>query len=168
MNFKVSNSFAVSPTKQPPRITFAFGKFTVTSANLKTFPNSSFADLRATRTRASNSPGAEWLGHIIAGTHFEEQDFVRHLRLCAQHNDWQPGSTRVMCWQTSCPEMSGKRRSRTIAEGLLLQKSSRPEVPSLAKSTSYPSDSKSRFQNPLNCAVILNRQDPLRRCRRTI
>jgi hypothetical protein len=61
MNLKVSNSFAVSPTEQPPRVTSAFGKFTMISANLKTFSNSTLADLIAARTRASNSLGLNGL-----------------------------------------------------------------------------------------------------------
>jgi hypothetical protein len=44
----------VNPTERPPRITSAFGKFTVTSSKQKTFAKSACAERRAVRARASN------------------------------------------------------------------------------------------------------------------
>jgi len=82
----------------------------VTPSEQKTFAKTVCADRRAVRTRASNSLGLNGLVTESRAPIFEEHDFVRHIRLCAQHDDWQPGASRVICRQTSCPEMSGKQR----------------------------------------------------------
>ena len=91
MNFKVLNSFAVNPTERPPRITSAFGKFTVTSSKQKTFAKPACAERRAVRTREQFS-WAEWLGDVIAGTYLEKHDFVCNTYVCAQHNTRQARS----------------------------------------------------------------------------
>jgi hypothetical protein len=48
------------------------------------------------------SPRTEWLSHVIAGTHFQEHDFVRRLRLCAQNNNGQTGSNSGSVAGTAC------------------------------------------------------------------
>ncbi len=51
----------VNATARPPRISSAFGKFTVTSSKQKTFAKPACSERRAVRARASNSLGLNGL-----------------------------------------------------------------------------------------------------------